>query len=555
MSQITLRPFQHNLKADVKDEWMRGAENVMMVLQTGGGKSVVMSDFVYDGVHEGKTQAVLAHRNELVNQMSCHIAKRGIPHRIIGSDTTISQVVRSHKALFGQSFLNPSAPTAVVGVDTMIARQGSLGSWANQVDRWFGDEWHHCLKDNKWGKCVSLFSNAKQNLGVTATPQRADGQGLGRHSDGLMDSMVIGPSMRFLIDEGYLSDYEIVCPPSDLQTHEEEIGKSGDWSSRTLKKAAEKSHIVGDVVGNYVKYAYGRKAICFATDVETAGKIAEDFKMLGIPAAALSAKTNPLVREKYLDKFRSGELLVLVNVDLFDEGFDVPDCEVCIMARPTASLGKYRQMVGRVLRFVEGKTALIIDHVSNVIRHGLPERYIDWTLDRREKRAKSAPDPDDIKFTVCEGCTKPYEPFLTSCPHCGFIPPLPEPRVRNIEMVKGDLILLDKEKLAKLRESTQLEAPADLGRRVTAAAGVVPGKAAVNRQLEKIEAQKLLEEVIDQWAGFERHKGLGDREISKKFYMTLGFTTLEALDSSKTRSDYEKLTETVRGWYESSNRV
>lgn len=545
---IQLHDYQSNLKHDIYQDWQAGHRNVLAVCPTGGGKSVIMSDMVLDHFRQGAMQSVIAHRNELVTQMSMHIARRGIPHRIIGADSTISEAIRTQRAELGQSFINPSARTGVIGVDTLLARKNALSNWCAQHDIWYGDEWHHCLKDNKWGKAINLFTNARGS-GFTATPIRADGRGLGRHHDGLMDSMVLGPSMRWLIDHGFLSDYEVVCPRSDMQVHEEDLSASGDWSNQTLRKAAKKSHIVGDVVENYIKYAYMRKAIVFATDVETAGEIAQKFNEFHIPAAALSAKTPTAVRAKYIREFKSGKLWVLINVDLFDEGFDVPDCDVCIMARPTASLGKYRQMVGRALRYVAGKVALIIDHVSNIIRHKMPDRYIAWTLNRRDKRAKSAPDPDDIPLTVCTACARPFERFMPCCPHCGFIKPLPEPRSRSVDMVEGDLVLLDRETLARMRGATIMENPGDIALRVGAAAGGVAGKAAANRQIEKIEEHRALNAAIDQWAGCERHKGHSDREIAKKFYLTLGVDILSALNASQTRVELEQTRKIVEGWY------
>lgn len=388
-------------------------------------------------------------------------------------------------------------------------------------------------------------------LGVTATPCRADGQGLGRHADGVFDDMVCGPDMRWLIENGFLSDYEVACPLSDMKVSDEYTSANGDWSVQYLKKAAKESKIVGDVVENYIKHALGRKAICFATDVETASDIASKFNAFGIRAAALSAKTPDNVREKYLDEFDAGILTVLVNVDLFDEGFDSGDCEVCIMARPTTSLGKYRQMVGRVLRPWPGKVALIIDHVSNVIRHGLPDKYIRWTLDRRDKRAKSVPDPEDVPLTTCTNvmCVKPYPRFMIACPYCGTMKPLPEPRLRSIDSVDGDLVLLDRDMLARMRAATVLENPADIAARVGQAAGPLAAKGVANRQIEKIAAHNRLREALAQWAGIQRAAGLNDREIQKKFYSCVGFDVLSALDASKSRSDMEALATMIEGWY------
>ena len=135
----------------------------------------------------------MAHRNELVTQMSLSLAEFEIPHRIIASSNTVSYIIHKHREKFGKSFVNPTATTGVIGVDTFIARMESLNSWAQQISLWVCDEAHHNLKSNKWGKATQSFINAR-GLGVTATPNRADGQGLGRWADGFMDDIVKNPS-------------------------------------------------------------------------------------------------------------------------------------------------------------------------------------------------------------------------------------------------------------------------------------------------------------------------------------------------------------------------
>lgn len=546
---IKLRDYQQDVVNNVYDSWRRGNRNVALVMGTGLGKSVCMSSVALHFQQHQKHVAVIAHRNELVCQLSCHLARAGIKHRVIASNSTIAQIIRKHRAEFGKSYVSPTELTAVVGVDTLIARIDVLRAWAQQISLWIIDEYHHCTKYNKWGKAVSLFINAL-GLGGTATPNRADGQGLSRATDGYTDDMIVGPSMRWSIEQGFLADYEIVCPKSDLHVEDSEVSANGDWSNQTLRKAAKKSKIVGDVVANYIKYAFNRQAIVFATDVETANEIAEDFNANGIKAVSLNGKSLSAFREDSLARFARKETQVLVNVDLFDEGLDISGCDVVIMARPTASLGKYLQQVGRSLRPAPNKTALIIDHVSNVIRHGLPDMPRQWSLDRREKRAKQERDPNEIELTVCKECLKPYEKFRTVCPYCGFEKPLPEPHARSIEMVEGDLILLDRTALERLRASTVLESPGDIANRVSKVAGPIAGKGVANRQIEKISAQSELKEAIAQWAAIERCQGFNDREIYRRFYLSTGFDVLTALSADRKRQEYEELTERVKGWYE-----
>lgn len=550
-----LRPDQLQLKADAYAAWNSGARNVLAVLPTGGGKSVVASDIVADKLRMGKRQAIIAHRNELVSQLSGHLAKREIPHRIIAPSNIIAQIANEHRAEYnGRVFVSQNSTVAVAGVDTLVARQDELKPWAQQISDWLIDEAHHVLAANKWGAAVNMFPNAC-GLGVTATPSRSDGKGLGAHHDGVFNAMVLGPDMRQLIDLGALTDYEFALPVGDFEISEDAITDSGDYSPKKMREASKRSHITGDVVTEYCKHAFGKRAICFATDVETATEIASNFQAFGIAAAALSAKTPTAIRAEYIRRFRLGTLTILVNVDLFSEGFDVPACEVVIMARPTASLGVYLQQIGRGLRVINGKrVGLIIDHVGNWKRHGFPDKRHYWTLDRREKRAKKKPDDEEIPLVRClnEDCGKPYVKALPACPHCGMVPPLPPPGGRGSpEKVEGDLILLDRDALAAMRKATELESPAAGGSRAAFAAGDLAGAGAVNRQIAKVAAQTRLKDAIAQWAGIQRHKGRGDQESYRRFYHALGMDVLSALAADRSRDDYEKTAEIVEGW----NRV
>lgn len=553
---ITLRPDQQAVKDAVYAGWSSGCSNMMAVMPTGSGKSILTTDIIQDGHRQGMTEIVMAHRNELVGQMSVHVARRGIKHRIIGSKTTIAGVIQEHRAEFGRSFVNPDAKCAVGSVQTIVARATELKQWAAQVDRWTLDEAHHGLEKptpNIWGKAIRMFTNAR-GLGVTACPSRADGMGLGSHADGVFDDMVIGQPMRWLIDHGSLSDYEIACPESDLAglIDDADFAASGDLNPKKGRLASQQSHIVGDVVEEYQRRAMGRRAICFATDVETANDMAARFNACGIPSASVSAKTDAMVRRDMIRRFKDGRIWVLVNVDLFDEGFDLPACDVVIMARPTGSLNKYLQMCGRAMRIDPAnpaKVALIIDHVSNWKRHGLPDKPRTWTLDRRDKRAKKAPDPDDIPLTSCRECSRPYERVLPACPYCGAEPPLPDPRARTIEQVDGDLMLLDRAKLAEMRAAMILEAPADMETRVAMAAGPVAGAGARNRQMAKIGAQTRLREAIEQWAGIRRHMGETDQMIHRRFWHATGMDVMSALAADRDRGDFEAMSQTVEGWY------
>lgn len=533
--------YQAEMQANIEGGWNRGVRNMLAVLPTGGGKTRIVSKVALRKHMTGASQFIGAHRNELVGQMSLAIASVGIKHRIIASKSTVAEVTALHRQeLGGRSFVDPTSNCAVGSVQTLASRASALKSWCDQVDDWTIDEAHHVLKDNIWGSLVKLFPNAK-GLGVTASPSRADGLGLGSHADGVFDEMVIGPNMRDLINMGALSEYDIACPESDLVVDDDDFAASGELSPTKGRKASQASHIVGDAVKEYVKLAYGKRFICFATDVETATEIAENFNSLSIPVAAVSAKTPAGTRNEYIRRFRAGHLWGLINVDLFGEGFDVPAVEVVIMARPTGSLAVYLQQFGRALRVLAGKSlGLVIDHVSNWKRHGLPDKPHYWSLDRRDR--KQAKDPEEIALTACRGCSRPYLRCLPACPRCGWAPPLPEPRERSIAMVDGDLTLLGFEALEAMRKAVLLDSPAAVANR---SPGIAANRNA-NFQIERHQSQQALAEAIAIWAGWQRAKGRTDSESYRRFYLTLGVDVSSALTLD--RKEMDAITARVTEW-------
>lgn len=543
---IILRDDQQALEDGVFAGWNSGKRHVLGVAVTGFGKSVVMSDIAAKADAMRAKQCIIAHRKELVSQMSVHIARRGIFHRIIGPPEVVREITVEHREKFGRSYLNPSSECAVAGIDTLTSRFDELEQWGKSVQFAQTDEGHHVLKGNKWGKALELFPNAFC-AGWTASPSRADGMGLGSHADGLYEGMVVSTPMRELINRGDLCEYDIAIPLSDFHIDPNAVGKDGDFTQPAMKEASERSKIVGDVVLEYCKLAFGKRGITFATDTETAAKIAAQFNLYGIPAAAVSAKTPGLVRNEYIRRFRRGELWQLVNVDLFGEGFDLPAVEVVSMARPTNSLAVYLQQFGRALRTMAGKlVGLIIDHVSNWKRHGLPDKPHFWTLDRREKRAKTTPDPLMIELTRCKKCTRPYEKILLKCPHCGTVPEPPSGGGRSCEEVDGDLALLGKDALDVMRKACELMSPAGKGAQASFAAGGLAGAGMVNRQIERIASQQRLKEAVAWFIGKHRALGHDDRETEKRFYLTLGMSTLEAY--ALPRADMDKISEIVEGW-------
>jgi superfamily II DNA or RNA helicase len=856
--------------------------------------TVLLSDIVHD--HHGLS-CVMAHRQELVSQLSMSLARFEVMHRIIAPKGVIASIVKEQQIEFGRTYYNSNAPAAVAGVQTLVARRDMLSRWAQQVTLWVGDECHHYVPDNSFGTAVSIFPHAK-GLGVTATPQRADGKGL----NGVFHAMTVGPSVYDLIEMGNLCKYRIVAPPSDFDVDHLKVTTTGDFSGKEMREAARKSHIVGDVVEHYLRFAAGKTGITFATDVETANDIAERYRQAGVSCQAVSANTPEHVRNEFVRRFKRGDIKQLVNVDLFGEGFDLPNLEVVSLARPTMSLavfmqqcldsdteiltpsgwvgmcdidhisvvaafntengtaewcdvtnsvrrnladdekmfaissphldirvtgghdlivkgnsstctkwrkqsalgvsfrhamfripvsadlitedasitddelrfvgwfltdgtmckktnnvriyqsadksshcesirsalrganlkyGEYRTVrkgmfagyadmmqfnvskgqpkkvehrhmtgwdklspwldknipdvfftlssrqvgvlletldlgdgnnntgsynwvrssitltcgdnkvmadrlqslfvlkgyrcnlsvqhsdgrnawfilhvkkcytstvagknnadgviegksykrsrfvevshvpgetvwcvsnrlgtlvtrrngkvaivgnCGRALRPAPGKDrALIIDHVGNVKRHGLPDKPRKWTLDAREKRSSKKPDPEVIPLTTCLSCYEVYERTNPTCPHCGY-KPVPEAR-RRPEQVEGDLTMLDDDVLDAMRQAAHkvLEDPDAVGARAAHVAGTAAGYGAAARQREKIASQQQLRETIALWAGHQRALGRSDQESYRRFFLTWGIDVLSA--QSLSRADADKLAIDIR---------
>lgn len=528
--KIQPRPDQFRFIGDIHQAWNQGARNVVGVAATGFGKTVCLAWVVEQ--HPGAS-CVIAHRQELVGQISLMLARYGVRHNIIAADATRRAIAAAHVAEFGACFYTPSARCAVASVDTLV-RADNLEAWASQVTLWITDEGHHLVLDNKWHRATGLFTNpACHGLLPTATPERSDGKGLGRPElggSGVADAMVEGPPMRWLIENGMLTPYRIICVESDLRMLEQDVGKSGDWSQQQLKKASEKSRIVGDVVATYLKWARGKRHITFTTDTETAAKMTAAYRAAGVRAECLTGKTHDHVRRDILKRFERGELEEIVAVDIISEGFDLPAIEACSFARPSMSLAVVWQQFGRTLRIMPGKTeALIIDHVGNVLNPaiGLPDRNRSWSLANRDKRGKG--NSDAIPLRVCPECAQPYERFYRECPYCGYYP---EPQGRSTPaMVDGDMAEMSPELVAKLRgdiEEADRTIDQERARLVGTGLHHVGVLSGVKHHAERLETQQALRHAMALWGGRQRAEGMNDSQMQRLFYHRFGVDVMTA---------------------------
>ena len=527
---MQLRDYQQDLENRIYNSWNTGHKSPLVVSPTGSGKTVIMSSILK--AHDGYS-CPIAHRQELVIQLCNTLARNEVYHSIIASDKVVKLCVNSQMAEFGKTFYHRNAPVLTSSVDTLIRRD--LG--AKEVTLRVNDEAHHCLHNNKWGKAIAMLPKAK-GLGFTATPTRTDKQPL----RSCFDDLIVGESMRSLISRGMLSDYRIYGAPSAIQEARVKISKTtGDFSQNSLIEETKKSGIIGDVVTSYLKIARGKLGITFAVDVENATDIAKAFCENGVPAAVVSAKTPTNIRQQLMDKFRNRQLLQIVNVDLIGEGVDIPAVEVVSMARATMSFGLYVQQFGRALRLSEGKThGIIIDHVGNVVRHGLPDAEREWSLDDTGGKGKS---DDIIPLTSCTNpeCLMVFKRIYKNCPHCGHARDNPIKSSNPIEIIEGDLLEYDLELLSKLRG----EADRIIGDpQIPHNASQVVQASIVKKWNIRCEAQKELRKCIAFWAALNDHNG--DYSVMyRKFYFMFGIDvatakTLNANDSLKLATEIRK---------------
>ncbi len=346
-------------------------------LWIGAGKSVILSEIIRMTTHNKNHVLFLVHRKELIDQIR---------------NTLIMNEVDMEFVKLGM-------------VQTVVRRLEKTSEPALIII----DESHHVLA-NSYKKIINHFSNAKV-VGFTATPVRINGGGLGDINDMLIEKV----NVKWLIENQFLATYKYFAPEI-VQTETLDIKRTGEFDMTGLDDQFNKRMIWGDVIKHYQKLANGEQAILYASSLYQSEKMAASFEQVGITAAHIDGKTPKAERDHIIQQFRNGEIKVLCNLDLIGEGFDVPDCSTVIMLRPTQSLSLYIQQSMRGMRYRPEKTSIIIDHVGNVSRFGLPDMERTWTLEpKKGSNSKKAEAP----VKICPDCFMTVLSSNKQCEHCG----------------------------------------------------------------------------------------------------------------------------------------
>ena len=401
---MNLRPYQQQLITDIRLQYQLGRKSVLAVLPTGGGKTVCFSYIAQAASVKGNRVLVLVHRQELLDQASRAMP---VPHGIIAANRS----------------MDLSHTVQIASVQTVARRLHLLPRDFFQL--LVVDEAHHTTAGT-WAKVIAHFSQAKL-LGVTATPIRSDGRGLGAH----YQAMVQGPTAAELTDAGFLATAKVLAPPGFNATGLRK--RMGDFDTKDAEQRV--GTILGDCIGHYRKHLPGQTAIAFCCSVAHAEAVAALFQSNNIAAASIDGTMDTSTRRELLQRLAVGDLKVLTSCALIGEGVDVPSVGGCILLRPTASVALHLQMIGRCLRPQPGKTAVILDHVGNTLRLGHHLEPRDWTLDGLKKRDREA--APSVK--VCPTCFATAASAAQVCAECGH---RFNPEVRELKQVDGELVEL-----------------------------------------------------------------------------------------------------------------
>lgn len=427
MTGLVLRPYQEQVIDDTRQA-LKQHNSVLMQGPTGMGKTAITVYMMGRAAAQNKRAYFLVHQNELLSQTSKALWRQQLEHGMIASGKARSTL-----------------PAQVASVQTLVRRMDQY----KEPDLLIIDEAHRAAAKT-YQTIIDYWPNARV-IGLTATPQRTDGKPL----DVMFDTLVMGPSIRQLMDDGYLCDYEIYAPPIGIDVSTVKR-KMGDFDSKELESVVDKKSITGDAVAHYKTHASGKRCVVMCVSIKHAQHVAEQYLAAGVPAGVIEGTMTGPQRDGMLADFAAGRMMVICNVQLLVEGVDIPAIEVVQWLRPTQSLVIWMQGNGRGLRPADGKSDLIIfDHVGNCLRHGLPDDDREWSLEGKDKGKRKAAAEDEVKIKQCGNCYAVFRPGPQTCPHCGA--PVAG-QARELEVVDGQLEKVDKLAIRKEQKREQGQA-------------------------------------------------------------------------------------------------
>lgn len=421
---VILRPYQLEGERRIRQAFKDGCRAPLFVMSTGSGKTFLFASIAHSAERRARRVLIICHRVELVEQ---------IVEALKAFDVNPDIIAASYHR--GGPFQNKSV--AVASVQTLIRRLKDYAPPTLIII----DEAHHAVAGS-WSEVLKAYPQAKI-LGVTATPCRLDGRGLGAH----FDTLILGPSEQELIAGGYLVPTRIFAPKL-VDTSGLHI-RMGDVIIGEAEALMDKPAITGSAFSHYMQHTPNEQGLIFCTSVQHAENVAKQFRDGGIPALSLNGGTDKTVRRMVITDFREGKIRLLSSCDLFSEGLDIVGARVGIMLRPIQSLTLYRQQRGRIMRPAPDKQyATLIDCVRNCEKPGfelLPGEVDDWQLTEDMAHKKRKPPPG---IRVCPKCFAASNPRAQTCSNCGekF-----EVQSRELDERDGELEEITPEEIARRR--------------------------------------------------------------------------------------------------------
>ncbi len=386
------RDYQHDLIRDTRLA-LRSFRSVIMQAPTGSGKSVIIAYMIARALEKGNSTWLICHRKELLEQLSVTLFDAGVPHGVI---------------MAGRSMT--SELVQVASIQTLVRRLGQV----RPPKMLAIDECHHATAAT-YRKVIDHCPDS-WNLGLTATPVRGNGRGLGD----VYQAIVPGPSVADLIARGYLSKFRIIAPAHAVDVSGVHT-RGGDYVRDELAAVVDRTGTIGDAVAHYRTHVAPGTCLVYCVSRRHARHVTDAYRGAGIDARYVAADIPKDEREAIVAGFRQGSPKVMVSVDLFGEGLDCPGLNAVQLLRPTQSLVLHLQQIGRGLRVEAGKeSCVILDHVGNTWRHGLPDDDREWTLDPVRKRKSKAEEEEAMPaLRHCAECFAIFRASLQECPDCG----------------------------------------------------------------------------------------------------------------------------------------
>ena len=384
---MILRDYQERDIARIRAAFLQGASKICYAAPTGSGKTILFVHAARKAAEQDRRVTIVVHRQELIDQTCAALIVEGIKYGIIAAGCPE----------------NPTASVQVGMAQTLVNRLNKLTG----VRFLILDEAHHVMAAT-WLAILRAATGARV-LGVTATPERLDGQGLGK----IFNELIVGSTVKELIADGWLSPF-VIYAPERLVDLKGARTVAGDYALGDLARRMNADVVLNDALDEYRKHLTDRSAIAFCVTIEHSRAVARYFRAAGVRAQHLDGDTPTSERRRLIAALASGEVQILTNCGLISEGLDIPSVGGVILLRPTKSLALHLQQIGRALRPAPDKArAIVLDHAGNVFRHGMPDLEHPWSLEGRPKKRGKA------LVRRCPDCGALIPISTRVCPECG----------------------------------------------------------------------------------------------------------------------------------------